>query len=313
MRLFSLCGLLAIPLLGACAAETVEPEARSAAPIIGGTTDTGHPSVGLVRAYGADGSGQLCTGTLVAPRVVLTAGHCAYVGNGRAVQADISYDAQPNIGVAVGTNGFTSGTIIPHPSYDGDPNVGHDVSVIVLSTAPNAPVTSLGASPAAGSSITAVGYGRSSFGTGDQPGGGVGLKRMITIPVDAVTAHEFTAGSDGQGTCHGDSGGPELQGGAVVGVTSYGSTADCHGIGHYMRVDDNLSFLDAYVSAGGISSPPPPPTTPPPPGAGSHACSISVECVNGACACGDGPNAGAACDGQIGSANSCAVVCESCN
>ncbi len=319
-------GVLAVSLLSllaGCAADTSEKQRSSAEPIIGGTTDTGHPSVGLIRSFAVDGSGQLCTGTLIAPMVVLTAGHCSFINGNRAISADISFDAQPNIGVALGTSGFTAGTIIPHPLYDQNPADGHDISILLLQQAAPAPVSPIGAAPAVGSPITSVGYGKSQFGTGDQPGGGVGLKRQITIPVDAVAGHEFTAGSEGHSTCHGDSGGPEFQGGAVVGVTSYGDTADCHGIGHDMRVDDNLSFISPFLEGGATPAPPPaaPDTPAPAPdappagggGGGGTSCSISVQCVDGQCQCGDGPNAGTACDGRIGLANSCDLLCETCN
>src|SRR5215470_4678966 len=61
-------------------------EAQTEAAIIGGTTDTGDPSVVALFAHqpGAQ-NGALCTASVIAPTVLLTAAHCvdpAEVGQG---------------------------------------------------------------------------------------------------------------------------------------------------------------------------------------------------------------------------------------
>jgi hypothetical protein len=44
-----------------------------------------------------------------------------------------------------------------------------------------------------------------------------------------------------------------------------------------------------------------------------QSCTNSVQCVNGACTCGDGPAKGQSCDGAAASgANSCNVLCHFC-
>src|SRR5262249_13500285 len=100
-----------------------------------------------------------------------------------------------------------------------------------------------------GSTVRAIGYG---FNTPSATGGaGAGTKRLVDITVNDVSAHEFSAGADLSGTCHGDSGGPIVQNGAIVGTTSYGTTAGCRGASAMMRVDDNRDFLDPYINGGG--------------------------------------------------------------
>lgn len=49
------------------------------------------------------------------------------------------------------------------------------------------------------------------------------------------------------------------------------------------------------------------------PGAGGTACSSSIQCSNGACTCGAGPNKGQSCDGAATTgASSCSVRCQYC-
>jgi len=61
----------------------VAASAIAAAPanaVLYGTADEGeHPYVGIVRFFDAEGNYLWrCTGTLISPTVVLTAGHCTY-------------------------------------------------------------------------------------------------------------------------------------------------------------------------------------------------------------------------------------------
>jgi hypothetical protein len=156
---------------------------------------------------------------------------------------DVSFDAVPDMGAGHGAPGWIDAGIIAHPQYDGDPSHGHDIAVVLLAARPQRPLVPLAAPPPVGSTVTAVGYGMSVHGN---DGSGVGQRRAVDMPLLGIGAHELVAGRDGQGTCHGDSGGPLFAGGALVGTTSYGDTVDCHDSNHFMRVDDNLAFLRLY-------------------------------------------------------------------
>jgi hypothetical protein len=103
-----------------------------AAAITGGELDgEGHPNVGLMIA---DIDGEpvwRCSGTLIAPRVFLTAGHC--VGDG-ATSARVWFgsDLTENEEYPYGGETSIEGTPIPHPLYLWGGSDPHDVGVVIL-------------------------------------------------------------------------------------------------------------------------------------------------------------------------------------
>ncbi len=214
--------------------------------ILGGSIDYGDPAVAVVRYMDTTGSSYLCSGTLIAPRLLVSAGHCAVPG-----VYDVNFSTEPDLSAAIGAAGWVNATAIVDPQYDGNGVDGHDVSVILLSEAQTTAPIPLGVAPAAGATVRAVGYGMDVLG---DDGTGAGTKRQVSIQVDSVATHEIVTGQQGQGTCHGDSGGPIFDtSGNLVATTSYGDDADCDGATHDMRVDDNLPFLQQYLDlfAGG--------------------------------------------------------------
>lgn len=56
----------------------------TSAPIIGGTTASAYPEAVLLDMYkaGASYPSMICSASVIAPRVVLTAGHCVGFGRG---------------------------------------------------------------------------------------------------------------------------------------------------------------------------------------------------------------------------------------
>ena len=97
----------------------------------GSPDGNGHPSVGALLAptpY-SDGTWATCTGTLIAPKVFLTAAHCDQGVARVAVTFDSSYNA------STGTSYW--GTWNADPAFtkaQGDP---HDLAVVVLDDAVN--------------------------------------------------------------------------------------------------------------------------------------------------------------------------------
>ncbi|MDD5306982.1 MAG: trypsin-like serine protease [Deltaproteobacteria bacterium] len=178
------------------------------------------------------GQGGLCSGTLIDPEVVLSAGHCVYLPSENI--DEISNPAQVRIlGGAdlmagpINVAGVTE--IVKHPTWNGNLNGGTDLSLLHLDTK----VTSvehypirLTPSPAVGTKGKIVGYGTIAYN--DQ--NNAGIHRMGDTTCLVVQPDLIEVG-DPASTCQGDSGGPLFteQNGqwAVTGVTSYGTSAYC--------------------------------------------------------------------------------------
>jgi len=173
---------------------------------------------------------SICSGTLIDPEVVMTAGHCVYLGNTNAV-------ANPGIltivgGAKMGITYSKGAEVIKHPNWNGDINEANnvDLSLIRLQN----PITTVEnycvrESPAAkdGAKGVIVGYGASTAG-----GGGAGTHRAGNTEILAQTSRIMELG-DPAGTCQGDSGGPFFtrQTGkgswALTAVTSFGIEQTC--------------------------------------------------------------------------------------
>jgi hypothetical protein len=216
---------------------------------------------------------ELCTGSLVAPNVVLTARHCisqnittsvkcdehGNSGNGDHVAGDI---ATNKIGVYVGSEpnfskpGATTVKEIIH--NDSKVLCNHDIALLVLQAplldVPIMPIR-LGRQPQKGEAIRTVGYGRNDqkLPTGTRI-------RRTEVPVLAVgkglSASKTPLGplefEVGQATCQGDSGGPAISEGsnAVIGVVSRGGDCtDNYGHIYTMTAGHEDLFDRAFASA----------------------------------------------------------------
>lgn len=239
----------ALALLTACgdAKSSDEAAASVASPILAGrASDASQDAVVLVMRYEGGRAATLggCTGTLLTPRLVLTARHCVAdtdessvcTSEGKATRGGrIRQNYAPN------SLFVFPGTTRPDLLNDGLSRVArgkeiiddgaetlcnHDIALVLLDRDfPDAPVASvrLAAKPAVGERLTAVGWGF----TEATPEPETRQQRedvgVLTVGPDAPSglgSAEFLTGEAG---CQGDSGGPLFaESGAVVGILSRG-------------------------------------------------------------------------------------------
>ena len=248
--------------------------------IVGGTDDTANQfeSVGMLQAQvDADEWVNFCSGTLVAPNVVLTAAHCtefftAPVG-GEGFGPDdlrVSFDVAPD----ESSTYYVADHIVIHPDWlTAPPCVGNSKHLCLASPAEDIAlvflqetVSGVTPSPIAGpgyldeldvtsETFTVVGYGTDDFikGSAVSPNqvtvtDGVRSYREIT----AINTHDafpdryikVTAG-----ICFGDSGGPMFHDGTIVGINIWGYSLRCSGPNLEYRTDSAIAqaFLDANL------------------------------------------------------------------
>jgi len=204
--------------------------------IVGGAPFSALPAVGLLTYYG----GNHCTGTLISPRTVLTAGHCVYGFSARGMRFLLGADgARPE---AI----YAAADLVPHPGYDPYGTSG-DIGLVILSAdAKVSPIGRVARMDATwvGRKLVFVGYGLDDgvHQTGD------GVKRAVSMAISEIAGTQFAYEEPGRNTCSGDSGGPAFARDAkgndlLAGVTSYGD-ATCTSYGVDTRVDAYLDFLN---------------------------------------------------------------------
>lgn len=220
----------------ACGVASPEPPSATRQAIAGGTADSTHQSVFLLASHTED-AGGLCTATLIAKNLLLTARHCVSPGSGDDhVQCGDSLLGKPYPASAfIATNDAhprqtspffrASAVRVPEEGVD---TCGYDIALIILSenvpaeiSAPSVPRIDRDVSP--GESYTAVGYGVNEDGNSN--GSRMALSGL-SIACEPGSCGEGVESSEfrGQtGICSGDSGGPALDDqGKVVGVVSRG-------------------------------------------------------------------------------------------
>ncbi len=226
----SLVSLAALGVMG-CSADAPSPESTGQAsqPILGGTTDSGDPSVVAVIQTDSSGNQYICTGSIIAPTKVLTAGHC--------VKGMVSWE------VRVGTDARNPEQTLAVSGGVADPG-GGDIAIITLSQptdlTPLAYNTTALSDADVGTSARSVGYGSNQINSGQGTGGGT--KRTGDTSIKALQDDTFSVH---QILCHGDSGGPTFANGKIVGITSYGDTANCVGDDYAVRTDLYADFISS--------------------------------------------------------------------
>jgi V8-like Glu-specific endopeptidase len=231
-----------------------------------------HPAVILILMEVNFQPAFRCSGTLVSPTIVLTAGHCTgEPGEFSSMRVFIESNVQngDNNYPFAGQNAIEATAWATHPLYTSAAFFRHDVGMIKLASPVNLPASAYATLPTANSldrlrvgkktEFTSVGYGLQRI----NPAHVTSIRtRMLANPhLIQINTPGFTGdfsmvlsnNASTGGTCFGDSGGPNFLGDSrvVAGVTSFGLNGSCGGTGGVFRMDraDVLGFINGFIAA----------------------------------------------------------------
>jgi len=228
-------------LVSCSAAETPTGSGARELPLNGGAPDNGYP--GTVLMYWTDGfAAAVCSGTVVAPRVVVSAKHC-YVDTGAAGWT-----------VNTGPSGQTQSLGVTDVLMSaGGGLLNEDLAVVLVGGDINVDPVDIrrdfgGIRP--GDSATLVGYGENSDDgqTGRKYSGDADILGFGPIEEAGVGDQEMLL--EGAAACGGDSGGSTLDGsGDLIGVIVRGADVACDDSTFTVstRIDGFLGLIDQGI------------------------------------------------------------------
>jgi len=248
-------GLVLAVVLGLLCSFARASEIPIEAPVVGGSRVPEGKWRDVVVVIARD---AVCTGTLIASDIVLTAGHCVEAGPIEVLTDTVDYGK-------LGGDRIKVKWSRAYPEW----HRRYDIGVIMLDHVARGRPRKIAAACTtrkglvAGALVHVVGFGLATSGGDDHNT----AMREADVPVidptctmdsacePSVAPHgEFMAGGRGADTCFGDSGGPVYldtsEGPALVGVVSRGlalPTAPCGNGGVYVRADKVVAWIQSVT------------------------------------------------------------------
>ena len=233
-------------------AATADRDARAITPsrstnrIVGGHVSAGRPFIAALLYQKGGSYFQYCGASVIADRWLLTAAHC------EVKAGDMALVGRARLDEAGGAR-FRIYAVYTHPGYNAS-NHNNDLAMLKLASdiSKAVPRVTLAAPPAAGTVLTAAGWGAT------EEGGKTVLElREVGVPLlvaaecsryPELTGNMVCAGAPGLDSCQGDSGGPlflaEEARITQIGITSFGLGCGRLGFpGVYTRVDRYADWI----------------------------------------------------------------------
>jgi secreted trypsin-like serine protease len=270
LRLTILLALVGLGLSAPLASAAAPPEPQ----VIGGTTVPagGFPYAAYIYAATGGSAFQACTGTVIAPTIILTAAHCVFFSS--AVLPASAFSVQ----TGTLTRSTTTPPVPPNVTavhadpYYNPATFQNDAAILVLAQPTSAPSIPLATTASAalytpGTVVSYAGWGETVADTESSAAVALQTGSVSILPnATCQTAVEYhpsvTLCVGGPGyrpaTCHGDSGGPLIAntaaGAVQIGIVSYSATTCGIAPDYFTRVLAVQSWIASAIA--GTAAPP---------------------------------------------------------